>query len=34
MDSGTSLMLVDTAGSYAPVKIEDKLSIYEREITE
>jgi hypothetical protein len=34
MDSGTSLILVDTAGSYAPVKIENKQSIIDREITE
>lgn len=34
MDSGTSLILVDTAGSYAPVKILDKMSIIEKELTE
>ena len=34
MDSGTSLILVDTAGSYAPVKIEDKMSIIDKENTE
>ncbi len=34
MDSGTSLILIDTAGSYSPVKIEDKMSIIEKEATE
>jgi hypothetical protein len=34
MDSGTSMILIDTAGSFAPVKIEDKMSIIEKEATE
>lgn len=34
MDSGTNLILVDTAGSYSPVKIESELSIVEKEATE
>jgi hypothetical protein len=34
MDSGTSLILIDTVGSYAPVKISNKLSIIEKEVTE
>lgn len=28
MDSGTNLILVDTAGSYSPVKIESEAIIY------
>ena len=34
MDNGTNLILVDTAGSYSPVKIESELSILEKEATE
>ena len=34
MDSGTDLILVDTAGSYSPVKIQSELSILEKEATE
>ncbi|CAD8086757.1 unnamed protein product [Paramecium sonneborni] len=34
VDSGTQLILVDTAGSYSPVKIQSALSIVEREATE
>ena len=34
MDSGTNLLLVDTVGSYPPVKIESELSIVEKEATE
>ena len=28
MDSGTNLILVDTAGSYSPVKIESEVIIF------
>ena len=34
VDEGTKLILLDTAGSYSPVKIENNLSIVEREATE
>ncbi|CAD8170560.1 unnamed protein product [Paramecium pentaurelia] len=34
VDSGTQLILVDTAGSYSPVKIQSALSIVEKEATE
>ncbi|CAD8070763.1 unnamed protein product [Paramecium primaurelia] len=34
VDSGTQLILVDTAGSYSPVKIKSALSIVEKEATE
>ena len=34
VDKGTKLILLDTAGSYAPVKVEDNMSIIEREATE
>ncbi|CAD8187620.1 unnamed protein product [Paramecium octaurelia] len=34
VDSGTQLILVDTAGSYSPVKITNELSIVEKEATE
>lgn len=34
VDSGTQLILVDTAGSYSPVRIESQLSIVEKEATE
>lgn len=34
MDNGTNLILVDTAGSYSPVKIESEISIIEKETTE
>ena len=34
VDSGTHLILVDTAGSYSPVKIQNELSIVEKEATE
>lgn len=34
VDSGTQLILVDTAGSYSPVRIMNELSIVEKEATE
>jgi GTPase Era involved in 16S rRNA processing len=34
VDSGTNLILVDTAGSFSPVKINNELSIIEKEATE
>jgi len=34
MDYGTKLILVDTAGSYSPVKIRNDMSIIEKEATE
>ena len=34
MDIGTRLILLDTAGSYSPVKIESGFSIIEKEATE
>jgi Fe2+ transport system protein B len=34
VDSGTNLILIDTAGSYSPVKIENEKSIAEKEATE
>ncbi|CAD8098459.1 unnamed protein product [Paramecium sonneborni] len=34
VDSGTQLILVDTAGSYSPVKIQSAMSIVEKEATE
>lgn len=34
VDNGTNLILVDTAGSYSPIKIENELSIVEKEATE
>jgi hypothetical protein len=34
VDAGTHLILVDTAGSYSPVKILNELSIVEKEATE
>jgi len=34
VDTGTKLILLDTAGSYSPVKVEDNMSIIEREATE
>lgn len=34
IDEGTKLILLDTAGSYSPVKVENNLSIIEREATE
>lgn len=34
VDSGTHLILVDTAGSYSPVRIVSELSIVEKEATE
>jgi hypothetical protein len=34
MDEGTKLILLDTAGSYSPVKIQNEMSIIEKEATE
>ena len=34
VDNGTKFILLDTAGSYAPVKVESNMSIIEREATE
>lgn len=34
VDEGTKLILLDTAGSYSPVKVENNMSIIEREATE
>ena len=34
VDEGTKLILLDTAGSYSPVKVENNMSIVEREATE
>lgn len=34
VDNGTKLILVDTAGTYSPVKIENELSIVDKEATE
>lgn len=34
MDQGTKLILLDTAGSYSPVKVNNDLSIIEKEATE
>lgn len=34
MDEGTKLILLDTAGSYSPVKILNEMSIIEKEATE
>jgi Fe2+ transport system protein B len=34
VDSGTNLILVDTAGSYSPVQIKNEYSIVEKEATE
>jgi hypothetical protein len=34
VDAGTHLILVDTAGSYSPVKIDSEMSIFEKEATE
>lgn len=34
VDNGTNLILIDTAGSYSPVKIENEKSIAEKEATE
>jgi len=34
VDSGTKLILVDTAGSYSPVKVDNELSVVEKEATE
>jgi len=34
VDRGTKLILLDTAGSYSPVKVENNLSIIEKEATE
>ena len=34
MDEGTRLILLDTAGSYSPVKVENNMSIVEKEATE
>mmetsp|Transcript_8902 Transcript_8902/g.8881 ORF Transcript_8902/g.8881 Transcript_8902/m.8881 type:complete len:135 (+) Transcript_8902:229-633(+) len=34
MDSGTKLILLDTAGSYSPVKVINEFSVAEKEATE
>ena len=34
MDEGTRLILLDTAGSYSPVTVENNMSIVEKEATE
>lgn len=34
VDEGTRLILLDTAGSYSPVKVQNNMSIIEREATE
>jgi 50S ribosome-binding GTPase len=34
VDGGTKLILLDTAGSYSPVKVQNNMSIIEREATE
>jgi hypothetical protein len=34
VDSGTNLVLLDTAGSYSPVKVVNELSVMEKEATE
>lgn len=34
VDEGTRLILLDTAGSYSPVKVQNQMSIIEREATE
>ena len=34
VDNGTNLVIVDTAGCYSPVKIQNELSIVEKEATE
>lgn len=34
VDDGTKLILLDTAGSYSPVKVQNSMSIIEREATE
>ena len=34
LDEGTRLILLDTAGSYSPVKVENNMSIVEKEATE
>lgn len=34
IDNGSDFILVDTAGSYSPVKIENEFSIVEKEATE
>lgn len=34
IDEGTKLIILDTAGSYSPVKVENNMSIVEKEATE
>jgi len=34
MEEGTKLILLDTAGSYSPVKVNNDLSVVEKEATE
>eukprot|EP00341_Mesodinium_pulex_P002083 CAMPEP_0116898102 /NCGR_PEP_ID=MMETSP0467-20121206/6884_1 /TAXON_ID=283647 /ORGANISM="Mesodinium pulex, Strain SPMC105" /LENGTH=97 /DNA_ID=CAMNT_0004570013 /DNA_START=880 /DNA_END=1173 /DNA_ORIENTATION=- len=34
MEEGTKLILLDTAGSYSPVKVSNELSVVEKEATE
>ena len=34
METGTKVVLLDTAGSYSPVRIENEMSVIERENTE
>jgi hypothetical protein len=34
VDNGTNLVLLDTAGSYSPVKVVNELSVMEKEATE
>ena len=34
METGTQLVLLDTAGSYSPVRIQNEMSVIERENTE
>ena len=34
MDGGTRLILLDTAGSYSPVKVENNMAMIEKEATE
>ena len=34
METGTNIVLLDTAGSYSPVKITNEMSVIEKENTE
>jgi hypothetical protein len=34
IDEGTKLIILDTAGSYSPVKVQNNMSIVEKEATE